>query len=170
MIRKRYETNRRWTAVTVTALLVAAVMCTACPSTTEGSGGSPPSSTLTVPTGWKTYTYGKSAISVPSDWAVTGGGCGVGTAPGTLLLGLPKVLPFCPMDQNGQNEVTLESPSSPVTSSEALTLVNGLRAYPIPVGNPGGHLGIGWSVPELGVNARGAGAIGSEVLHTLRRA
>src|ERR1022692_825103 len=135
--------SSRWTAVTVTVLLVAAVICTACSSTSTGSGGSLPSSTLAVPTGWKTYAYGKAAISVPSDWVVTGNGCGVGTAPGTLLLGLPKVLPSCPMDQNGQNEVTLDSPSSPVTSSEASTVVNGLQAYPIPVGDPGGPGGVG---------------------------
>jgi hypothetical protein len=155
----------RWPGITL-ALLVVAGVCGACSTTTTARRASP-FPTVSVPQGWRTYAYGKAVIAVPSDWTVSSDGCGDSTSPGTLLLGMPKVRPSCPMDQNGQNEVELISPSSPVGPSKDSTVVNGLRVYPIPTGSPDGQTGIGWSIPELGVDAFGAGVIGSTVLHTL---
>jgi hypothetical protein len=46
--------------------------------------------------GWKTYTYGKVAISIPQSWAVVRDiGCPDSQAPGTLELDWPKVPTQC---------------------------------------------------------------------------
>src|ERR1019366_1999536 len=94
--------------VVVLPLLVAA-----CSSSTTASSTT---TAVSIPSGWKTYTYGKMAIAVPSKWAVKHGtNCPNAAAPGTLLLGLPTVLTHC---------TAFHYPTSIVTVSQLSTETN----------------------------------------------
>jgi hypothetical protein len=127
--------------------------------------------TVPVPAGWKTYTFGAAAISVPSTWAVERNtNCPDGQAVGTLLLGIPKALENCPALPASLTYVTVSTPSTTSGSStspgEKPTIVNGVPVYP-GFGSPSS---IEWFVPALGVQIYGAGAGVEAVLNTLHRA
>lgn len=49
------------------ALALLPLLLTACVSTTTATS---PTTTDSIPSGWKAHTYGKAAIAVPSDWIV----------------------------------------------------------------------------------------------------
>ena len=105
-----------------------------------------------VPGGWKTYTYGQAAISIPGNWVVRHDtNCPDGQAPGTLMLGFPKVLESCP-----------EIPAS--ASYVAMTLKTTGRSY-VGFGSPS-HV----QQTSLGIEVIGTGADASRIFHTLRRA
>jgi len=126
--------------------------------------------TVSVPAGWKTYTYRAAAISVPSTWAVEHNtNCPDGQAVGTLLLGIPKVLENCPALPASLTYVAVSTPStsSPSTSpGEKPTIVNGMPVYRS-FGSPSS---IEWFVPALGVQIYGTGAGVDAVLNTLQQA
>jgi hypothetical protein len=137
-----------------------------------------------VPRGWKTYTYGKAIISVPSDWAVERNhACPVRSAPGTLNLGTPKRPSECPAPEYLDANTVRLSPLLPSDLLESCPTisVNGLRVHVGPCGSsdPGGL--VYYVIPSLGVQAvgtgtnnenvtgPGTGTVVGRVLHTLRR-
>jgi hypothetical protein len=122
-----------------------------------------------VPQGWNTYTYGLAAISVPSSWAVRyENNCPDGKAPGTLLLGYPKVLEFCPELPAPISYVavtTLPSGAAGLpTPAQKPIMVNGVPVY-VGFGSPGS---VEWAAPSLGVQITGTGSDANRILHTLR--
>jgi len=159
---------------TVICLVVASSVLGACSTSTTVSKSSHPIST---PQGWRTYTYGKARISVPSEWAVERNAvCPINSAPGTLSLGNPKRYSGCPDAHSDDNRVILSSVehfSSAHFSSQCPAIrVNGLRAYvgPCESSDADGH--VSYWIPSLGLTAIGVGAdmtVVSRVLHTLRR-
>jgi hypothetical protein len=151
--------------------LVAGALCAACSSTTTSPMGTPTSSTIAVPQGWKTYTYGKMAIAVPSTWAVKHDtNCPNAHAPGTLLLGVPPVLIQC---------VAYQYPATVVTVSQITAGMPGVRSpgqKPVIVNGVPVYVGFGspstvhWTVPSLDVQIMGTGPESNRVMHTLRKA
>jgi hypothetical protein len=140
-------------------------------TTTPATRVTPPTSTVPVPAGWRTYTDGAAAISVPLTWTVRHNtNCPVGQAVGTLLLGIPKVLENCPALPASLTYVAVSTPSTTSSAStspgEKPTIVNGMPVYP-GFGSPSS---IQWSVPALGIQIYGTGTGVQSVLNTLRRA
>jgi hypothetical protein len=127
-------------------------------------------STLPVPPTWQTGTYGQVAISVPGDWVVRHDtNCPDGQAPGTLLLGFPKVLQSCPEFSNDYVAVitlaggALEKPPS---GSGMPRSINGLLIYPESQ-TPGWF---DWALPSLGIEVNGnPGQDADQILETIRR-
>jgi hypothetical protein len=164
-------------------LLITAGVCAGC--STSGSAGAPPSSTIAVPHGWKTYTYGKAQISVPSNWAVmTNYPCPGSRSTGTLYLGPPKGPPYasCPADVGQANSVTLTPlPAGALDQSQCAIKMNGLRVYVGPCSTSDAAGIVFYDIPSLGLRADGMGGSGEnvtgpgtgtvvgQVLHTLRR-
>jgi hypothetical protein len=160
----------RRAATTVALLLLAASVCAGC--STTSSVGTPPSSTVAVPHGWKTYTYGKMAIAVPSNWAVKHDtNCPNAAAPGTLLLGLPAVIEQCAAFQYPMSVVTVSQLSSETSTTSVPVGQKPVTIKGIPV-----YLGFGspsmvqWTVPSLDVQITGTGPDSSRVIHTLHKA
>jgi len=173
---------------TLAWLFVTAAVSAACTSTTVSPVPSvtPRNSTsrsVAIPSGWKTYTFGKAAIAVPSDWAVaTGYSCPEPKKPGTLFLG-PSRNPdaTCPMYSVSVDSVTIApSPLRPGDACTRSVQVNGLVVDVVPCATAG--VGITyWTVPSLGVQIAATQADGTivgtksssldgQVLHTLHKA
>lgn len=138
--------------------------CCAAPSSTRPASG-------VVPDGWKTATYGKMAISVPDAWAVEQDtNCPAAEAPGTLLLGYPKILENCPDDPPDLSVVIVTDshvgyvPRS-AGAEEKPVMINGV---PVDVGF-GSPSERQWSVPLLGVAITGVGSLAPRIVFTLRR-
>jgi hypothetical protein len=169
---------------TTTALLIAFSVCGALISTVASATvrtGHPAS----IPPSWKSYTYGKARISVPSNWVVQhNSGCPVQSAAGTLNLGSPKVpFPSCPTPFRNGNTVSL----SPLTASDRYSSlcsairVHGLRAYVGPCGtsNAAGIViywvpvlrvqAVGTGTESVNVTGPGMGTVVGRVLHTLSK-
>lgn len=170
-------------------LLVPAALCAACTSTTVApvphvtGQNSSASHTVSTPSGWKTYTYGKAAIAVPSNWAVvTSYGCPEPKEPGTLFLG-PSKSPgaMCPLYSLSVDSVTITPiPLHPGDACTRTAEVNGLLVYVVPCAT--NAMGITyWTVGSLGVRVAawqvGGATVGTQsstvlgrVLHTLHKA
>jgi hypothetical protein len=173
----------RRAATTLALLLIGATVGAAWSTTT--SAGAPPSTTAAVPHGWKTYTYGKAQVSVPSDWAVrTNYLCPGSKSTGTLYLGPPKGPPYasCPADVGETNSVTVTPlPAGAPDQSQCPIKLNGLRVYVGPCSTSDAAGIVLYDIPSLGVRAEGMGGSGEnvtgpgsgtvvgQVLHTLRR-
>jgi hypothetical protein len=151
------------------AFAVLPLLVAACGGSTTASSTT---TTVSIPSGWKTYTYGKMAIAVPSNWAVKHGtNCPNAAAPGTLLLGLPAVLTQCAAFQYPTSVVTVSQLSSETSTTSVPTGQKPVTINGIPV-----YLGFGsltmvqWTVPSLGVQITGTGPNSSRVMHTLHKA
>ena len=124
-----------------------------------------------VPEGWKTATYGKVAISVPDAWEVEHDtNCPDAEAPGTLLLGYPKILESCPDDPSDLGLVTVVdnrvgSVLGTAKDKEKPGMINGVPVY-VGFGSPSE---LQWSVPLLGVEITGMGPLAPRIVSTLRR-
>jgi hypothetical protein len=151
-------------ALTVSPLLVAA-----CSSSTTASPGT---TMVSIPSGWKTYTYGKMAIAVPGNWAVKkDNNCPDPSAPGTLHLGLPAVDFSCPMSPSSIGSVVVWQLSSGTSTSgdpagQKSVTIDGI---PVNVGSGSATLAV-WTVPSLGVQITGTGPDSIRVMRTLRKA
>jgi hypothetical protein len=168
--------------MTVVALGGLALLSAAC-----GSSGPPSASTTTkgtnavsVPRGWKTYTYGGAAISAPPTWAVRLDFNCPDSQSGTVELGPPTAVSSCPAATLPTQIVSVSSPipSLDYTSCRS-SRVNGLTVYSADCTASDAGGGVYWIVPALGVEVTGtvSGAAGSgpgspvyRVLHTLRPA
>ncbi len=134
-------------------------------TTTASTGSASPS--VSVPKGWTTYSYGKAAISVPSNWEVKHDtNCPNTNAPGALLLGYPKVLEFCPEYSDVSYVAVFDIPAGSASSSapQKPTMVNGV---PVMIGF-GSPSTIEWTAPSLGVEIIGTGPDTNRILHSLR--
>ena len=176
--------NSRRSGISLVPLVAAAAMCASCTSTTASSGSTSPRSTVAVPHGWKTYTYDKARISIPSDWAVvTDYFCAGSTSVGTLYLGPPKGPPYasCPSDFRQGDSVTITPlPAGTVDQSQCSIKMNGLRVHFGPCDSSNAAGVIFYDVPTLGVRAEGmggrsenvtgpgTGTVVGQVLHTIR--
>ena len=151
------------------ALASIAIPLVACGSSTTATSSS---TTVSIPSGWKTETYGKVAIAVPSSWAVKHGtNCPNAPAPGSLLLGLPAVLSYCAAYQYPKSVVTVsqlssETSTTNVPAGQKPVMINGIPVY-IGFGSP---TTLYWTVPSLDVQIIGTGPDSSQVLHTLHEA
>jgi hypothetical protein len=121
---------------------------------------------LSIPTGWKSYTYGDATISVPKGWTVEHNtNCPVTTASGALLLGYPKVLENCADFSPSLGLVALYRPSSTTEGTGAGAIsVNGVQIYVLRAS----ALYTVWSAPSLGIELTGEGPESNRILHTLR--
>jgi hypothetical protein len=119
-----------------------------------------------VPRGWKTYTYGKAAVSVPADWAVThNSACPNTTAAGILLLGSSTV--SCVDYHYSSTSVaitTMQASAGYVLTNP--TMVNGTPVY-VQFGSPSR---IVWVIPSLDVVVAAAAPNANLILHTIRKA
>jgi hypothetical protein len=155
----------------------------ACSSTSTTAVSTTPVSAA-VPPGWKTVSFGKARISVPSTWTVEHGDrCPDHSVPGMLRLAPPtQGTQQCPasfVDANTVSLSLLQAGPNP-TSWCPLVRINGLRVH---VGPCRGTDPLGivlYSVPSLGIYAAGTGTadenvtgpgtgtVVGQVLHTLR--
>lgn len=151
-------------------LAVLPLLVAACSSSTATSAAT--TMTVSIPAGWKSYTYGKMAIAVPGSWlAKHNTNCPNSPAPGTLLLGLPPILSFCAAFQYPNSVVTVQQlgvePKSTFgfSNAEKPRSINGIPVY-LGFGSP---TMIQWIVPSLGVEITGTGPDSNRVLHTLHK-
>ncbi|MGO8873857.1 MAG: hypothetical protein ACLQPH_21125 [Acidimicrobiales bacterium] len=152
------------------ALTVSA--CGGTAQTSSSKGTHPATVVVSIPTGWTSYAYGAALISAPRSWQVEHDtNCPDSQAPGSLLLGFPKVLEPCPMIPGTVNYVAVtrlpagDSYRHPPYAPTPV-VVNGLFVYEA-TSLPGSMV---WAVPTLGIQVAGTGTQASEVMHTLRRA
>jgi hypothetical protein len=177
-----YPTFRRIKVVISVGIVV--LLGAGCSASTTSSGGPPSRSTVAIPDGWKTYTYGKAQISVPGDWAIMSNYLCAGlSSSGTLYLGPPKGPPYasCPSD-SGQGDSVLVTPMPAGTNdqSQCTIKINGLRVYFGPCGSSNAAGIVFYDIPSLGIRAvgmggtsenvtgPGTGTVVGQVLHTLR--
>lgn len=113
---------------------------------------------VSVPHGWKTYTYQHAAVSIPGDWVVRyGTSCPGGQGAGTLLIGPPKVSESCPAIPASVSYVEITT-----TSSRTRWTPEGVAGSPY-------ASSIGWIVPSLGIELTGTGADVLRIYRTLHR-
>jgi len=145
------------------------LLLAACGSSTTASTTT---TTVSIPSGWKTYTYGKMAIAVPSSWVVKHDtDCPNAGPAGALLLGSSTAPASCLPTQIPSSVVRVERLSGE-TSATAVPVgqkpvsINGIPVY----------LGFGsitfvqWTVPTLNVQITGTGPDSNQVMHTLHEA
>jgi hypothetical protein len=144
--------------------------------------------TGSIPRGWKTYTYGKAAISVPRTWVVKheSYSCANNITPvsGTLFLLSQSSSGLCVRSNFNTNSVTISPLPAGDTYRQPLcppVKVNRLTTYIGPCSSSDAAGITIWSVPALGVQALGTGTASENVtgngngtvvgriLHTLRR-
>jgi hypothetical protein len=164
----------------VATLVIASGVFGACssippaPSTTR-----PP---VSVPQGWKNYSYGRATISAPDNWVVQKNtDCPIRTAPGTLNLGTGGGNAPCTTGFVDANAVSLSSlpsgngyvSSCPpikmngllVTLDHAAAVTPGIVLYSIPSLRLQAE---GTGITSEDVTGPGTGTIVGRVLHTLR--
>jgi hypothetical protein len=164
----------KWLATRIVITMVTTVALAGCGRSVPIRSGPIPTSssaTFAVPQGWKTETDGNVAVSVPSSRVVEHDtNCPVGQAPGTILLGFPKVLENCPALPASISYVAvitlpIGTSHGPPSGGFAPKAINGVPVY------PGSRLAgsYDWAVPSLGVEVSGTGQDADRILHTLRR-
>jgi hypothetical protein len=123
--------------------------------------------TVTVPKGWKSYTYRNATISVPPTWAVTHlSTCPSPTEAGLLTLGSGGVALNCPNETTPLRFVTITNLPSTSSPSPATTMVNGV-AVSVQFGSPSTAV---WNIPSLGVQVAASAPDANRILHTIRKA
>ena len=153
--------NMNRIGTTMIWLRVASSVLGACSSTTT-SATSTTDQPDSVPHGWKSHTYGRATISVPSDWEVEpNSSCPIQSAPGTLNLGSPRRYSGCPDGVSFANVVDVSSlpAGEHLTSSCIAIKVNGLRVYVGPCGSSDAPGNVFDTIPSLGVAAEGVGTL-----------
>jgi hypothetical protein len=121
---------------------------------------------VSVPRGWKTYTYGKVAISVPADWAVKhNSACPNTTAPGILLLGSSPT--SCVDYHYSPTSVAITIAQASAENGDTNPImVNGMAVY-VQFGSPSRII---WVVPALDVVVAASAPDANRILHTIRKA
>jgi len=141
---------------------------------------------VSIPHGWRSYSFERARISVPSSWAVrhNDGNCPDRSAPGTLVLGPPKRPALCSSGMANANTVSLSvlPANDPLVTSCPKSKVNGLVVIVAPCGSSDPAGIVLYLIPALRVQAEGtgtsdedvtgpgAGTIVGRVLHTIRPA
>jgi hypothetical protein len=121
---------------------------------------------VSIPKGWKSYTYGGVTISVPKSWAVKHNtNCHNTSAPGALLLGYPKTPFFCPSYQYSISFVAIHGSMGAIPPAGSPVKVNGLTVD-VGAGTPEQ---LEWTIPSFGLQVTASGSEGERILHTLRR-
>jgi hypothetical protein len=124
---------------------------------------------VSIPKGWKSYIYRGVKVSVPKSWVVQhNSNCPNTSAPGTLLLGIPKVLETCDIQPASASYVIVSDSvgTSPSTGQQRPIKVNDL-AVDVGFGSPEQ---LEWTIPSFGLRVSTSGSHGERILHTLRRA
>lgn len=176
-----------WTGRIRGTLVVALVMtgATACGQASSATENhrTVAADAFVVPKGWRTYTYGKAKISVPSTWnVIRNPACRASSSSVTLYLGSGDGAACSPVPS--QLDAILVSPLSGATSLETgcpSMTVNGAKVDwgPCTSSNAAGITF--WQVPSLGIEAiatsTSQGSVGPDettvegrVLHSIRRA
>jgi len=167
-------------AVVVLALVFGPLGSEGLRSSSKGLSAHPRASALT-PKGWKTYAYGKVAISVPSNWSIDT--CPTPSAAGTLDLE-PLKMACSDIDNSDTNTVTLRPATVSLRQIEqdgnyCIVKVNRLTVALSPCTSSRGD-GSLWIIPSVGISAsafeKGSGPVGfltvspvNRVLRTIRR-
>jgi hypothetical protein len=127
-----------------------------------------PTTHVTVPKGWASYTYSGVTISVPRSWTVEhNAGCPPSTASGALLLGLSNVPQNC-IDYPVSLGLVVLNHSTPTSTQKGMPIkVNGLPV--VVTGSPGPDGYRNWFVPSLSIDITGQGSNAVRILYTLRR-
>jgi hypothetical protein len=137
-----------------------------------GNGSSAPSvtgTTVSSHAGWKTYTYDKIALDVPSSWLVRyGDACPSGARGGELVLGVDAYECTAPPGYRGPSSYVQVSQLGPETSTtvsagEKPETISGIPICPGPDSPPL----IVWNVPSLDIQISLRGPDSNDVLHTL---
>ena len=166
----------------VAAVALVAIGSAACGSSeVTAAATTQPKNDVTIPAGWKTYSYGQAKISVPERWQVaTHKGCTNGSAPGLLVLGVPHVLTHCPVMVNTVYLQPLSSGTKDLLAACPAITLNGLRVHVGPCSSSNASGLVNYSVPALNIEAVGTGTnsenvsgpgtttVVGRVLHTLR--
>ena len=148
------------------ALVVPPLLLAAC------SGSTTTSTRVSIPSGWKTYTDGKMAIAVPSNWVVKHDTDCPNAAPaGALLLGLTTApgscIPFeIPSNVVRVERLSAETSTTTVPVAQKAVIINGIPVY-LGFGSPSM---VQWTVPSLDVQITGTGPDSNQVMHTLHEA
>ena len=116
-----------------------------------------------VPKGWMPVDYRDARLWVPSNWAVTAGGCALPTAPGWIELGGPYKQ-ACHTGDAARPFVSLTSASLDTTGSYKEVI----NSYPVLEEQGHGRRFDGWfSVPALHVLIQASGEATLRVVQTL---
>ncbi len=123
-----------------------------------------------APVGWSSYSYGDAEVSVPGTWVVRrSSNCPDAQAPGTLLLGVPKVIYHCPEVPGSASYVVITSSDRSSSSSQLRApgplTINGV-SVDVGFSSP---LALEWDAPSLDVQIEATGPLSTRILHTLRR-
>ena len=157
------ESSRRipWWIIAIGLLVIAAVVTSVIfrgdlKNAVIKTAASGTASTVSVPSGWKTYTYGKLALAVPATWAVKHDtACQTGGGEGLLLLGRPTNPSSCTPPRAPTNLVAVTQFQGKVTKyivGIRPVSLNGVPVYYEPINPGGGQVGGGeWFIPSLGV-------------------
>ena len=160
----------------VVLVLLAMLVCTqaVAESATAATVNKPsPRPVVSIPTGWKTYTYGKASISVPRSWAVKRNQiCPNTSAPGSLMLGFSKAGYDCTAYIYPKSWIRIETVSK---LSDAGSVFTGGRPHQTVNGVPvivgfGSPATLAWYAPSLQVELTSWGPNAARIFHTLRLA
>jgi hypothetical protein len=121
---------------------------------------------VSIPKGWKSYAYGGVTVSVPKIWIVKHDtNCPNTSAPGSVLLGYPKVPEFCPYYKDSVSYVAIHRSAGATSPSGGPVKVD---CPPVEVGF-GSPPSLNCSIPSLGLQVTASGSEAERILHTLRR-
>lgn len=137
----------------------------------SASTASSTTKSISIPSGWKTYAYGKAVLAVPNSWAIKhDDNCPNAAAPGTLRLGLSRQVTTCPGSDWPASVVTVSKLTSNVMKSDTpsggeFKTVNSIPVYAM-TAPPATTL---WIVPSLGVQISGNGPNSRRVMDSLKK-
>ena len=140
-------------------------------SMAETSNRTSSETSVSIPKGWKTYTYHKATISVPVSWVVEHNKNCPDSSAGVLLLGFPRVLANCQEIPASASIVSIVSipksqESGILKSMGGPMIVNDLHVYS-DFGCPATGT---WYAPSIGVEISASGPYSNRILHTIRKA
>ena len=126
-----------------------------------------------TPQGWQAHSAYGLQVSVPESWAVHYfASCPDSERSGTLLIGAPKVAPFCTFYGSNTNMVSLYSepsqganPTDPQNSGPAAKsfTIHGVRVTPL----SGPPMSSDWLIPSRDAVVRGMGPKALAIMRTL---
>jgi hypothetical protein len=154
-------TRSLWERALLPALAALSLLVVACGNSTTASSTS---TALSIPSGWKTYTYGKVAIDVPGKWVLGGSVC----SDHEVRVGVNA--DDCNTLHPNINRLDL-GPGDPqdlaIQDREKSLTINGIRLdrglFSTPTKNE-------WVAPSLGIIVFVGGSDSNRILHTLRMA
>ena len=147
----------------ISAALVIGGLCTIGGASAAGGSRHRPGH-VSIPNGWRSYTYDHATISVPSNWKVWHDTNCTSAAHDVLVLGKPKAPYPCALLAASVSYAYVYTSTAKMPMGGLIT-VNG---FPVSV-SFGSPTEVTWALPTLGIDVAAAGPEASRILHTLRR-